>query len=114
VNGSRLTVQHLDGGALHVAVHGAFDLQAAYEFDDAVRRIEDSGSPCVIVDLRDVHFLDSTGLARLVALRRRCRRDRRRLVLVRGRRAVHQLFAVAGVADQFEIVADPSAVPALR
>ena len=60
----------------------------AYDFDDAMRRIERDAPGRVLLDLRGLEFLDTTGLARLVALRRRCRRGGRRLVLVRGSQAV--------------------------
>ena len=60
------------------------------------------------LDLRGLDFLDTTGLSRLVALRRRCRRTGRRLVLVRGSQAVQRLFAVTAMNEHFEVVRDPA------
>lgn len=105
-----ITVQHPDFDTVHVTVQGSLDLARAYDFDDAMRRIERIAPGTVLLDLRSLEFLDTTGLSRLVAVRRRCRRTGRRLVLVRGPRAVQQLFAVTSVDEQFELVAHPSEV----
>ena len=103
-----LTVQHPDDDTVQVAVHGALDLARAYDFDDAMRRIERADAERIVIDLRGVEFLDTTGLARLLAVRRRCRRHGRRLILVRGSRAVQRIFAVAAIDHQCELVGDPA------
>jgi anti-anti-sigma factor len=105
-----LTVQRPDEETVHVTVHGALDQIRAYDFDDAMRRIERESPGRLLLDLRPLHFLDATGLARIFAVRRRCRRHGRRLVVVRGPNAVQQLFATALVDEQFELVSDPSEV----
>lgn len=106
-----LTVQRPDEDTLHVTVRGALDLVRAYEFDDAMRRIEREAHKRLLLDLRELEFLDTTGLARLLAVQRRCRRARRRLVLVRGPHAVQRIFALC-FDEQFELVGDPSEVMA--
>ena len=68
----QLTVQHPDFDTVHVTLQGSLDLTRAYEFDEAIRRIERDAPGRVLVDLRALDFLDTTGLSRLVALRRRC------------------------------------------
>jgi anti-sigma B factor antagonist len=59
-----------------------------------------------VLDLRGLSFLDSCGLARLLAARRRARREKRRLLLVRGSAAVQRLFAITAVTEHFETVPD--------
>jgi anti-sigma B factor antagonist len=103
-----LTVQRPDDQTVHVTVHGALDLIRAYDFDDAMRRIERSVPRRLLLDLRSLEFLDTTGLARIVAVRRRCRRSGRRLVIVRGSQAVNRIFALSSADEQFELVGDPS------
>lgn len=102
-----LTVQHPDFDTVHVTVFGALDLVRAYDFDDEMRRIERTAPGRILVDLRPLEFLDTTGLARLLAVRRRCRRAGRRLVVVRGNRGVQQLFAAMSLDEQFELIRDP-------
>ena len=106
----QLTVQRPDFDTVHVTLEGSLDLIRAYEFDEAIRRIERDAPGRVLVDLRGLEFLDTTGLSRLVALRRRCRRTGRRLVLVRGSRAVQRLFQLTAVDEAFEIVNGPEAL----
>jgi anti-anti-sigma factor len=72
-----------------------------------MRRIERDAPGRLLLDLRSLEFLDTTGLSRLVAVRRRCRRAGRRLVLVRGSHAVQRLFALASVGEEFELIRDP-------
>ena len=101
-----LTVQRPDSDTVHVTIHGALDLLRAYDFDDAMRRIEAPGR--LLLDLRSLDFMDTTGLSRIVAVRRRCRRSRRRLVIVRGPHAVQRIFAMSSDDEQFELVGHPS------
>ena len=104
----QLTVQHPDFDTVHITLQGSLDLARAYDFDEAIRRIERDAPGRVLLDLRGLEFLDTTGLSRLVALRRRCRRTGRRLVLVRGSQAVQRLFAVTAMNEHFEVVRDPA------
>jgi anti-sigma B factor antagonist len=59
-----------------------------------------------VLDLRGLSFMDSCGLARLLAARRRARREERRLLLVRGNVAVQRLLAITAVGEHFETVAE--------
>jgi anti-anti-sigma factor len=103
-----LTVQRPDEDTLHVTIHGALDLLRAYDFDDAMRRIERESPRRMLLDLRWLESMDTTGLARIFAVRRRCRRNGRRLIVVRGPNVVQRLFATALIDEQFEVVSDPA------
>jgi anti-sigma B factor antagonist len=103
-----LTVQRPDQDTVQVTVHGALDRIRAYDFDDAMRRIERSAPGRLLLDLRSLEYLDTTGLARIAAVRRRCRHHGRRLVIIRGSRTVNRLFAMGCSDEQFELVGDPS------
>jgi anti-anti-sigma factor len=106
-----VAVQQLDGETVHVRVTGALDLAHAYRFDDAIRRVEHQRRPsCLVVDLSELEFIDSSGIARLVAARRRARLNGHRLALVRGSRAVQKIFSLAALEEVFEFVAKPDAV----
>jgi anti-sigma B factor antagonist len=106
MRGFGLTIEPLAGGAVCMALRGELDFEHAYTFDEEVKRVEAGRPPCLVLDLRDLVFLDSSGLARLLAARRRARRDRRRLVLVRGSAAVQRLMALTAVSEHFETVND--------
>ena len=104
MTGFGLMIEELDAGAVRIALRGELDLAHAYTFDEELRRVEESRPSCVVLDLRELTFLDSCGLARLLAARRRARRAGHRLVLVRGPAAVQRLFALSAVDEAFEMV----------
>ena len=118
MRGFGLTIEPLTGGAVRVALRGELDLEHAYTFDEEMRRVEGARPPCLVLDLRGLSFLDSSGLARLLAVNRRARRERRRLLLVRGPAAVQRLMAITAVGQHFETVTElpddlraPASVP---
>jgi anti-anti-sigma factor len=108
MSGFGLTIEELEPGIVRVALRGELDLAHAYTFDEELRRVEEQRPATVFVDLRELTFLDSCGLARLLAARRRSRRLGHRLLLVRGSAAVQRLFALAAVDEAFEMVTEPS------
>jgi anti-sigma B factor antagonist len=112
MRGFGLTIEPLAGDAVRVALRGELDLEHAYTFDEELRRVEGRRPSCLVLDLRGLSFLDSCGLARLLAARRRARREKRRLLLVRGSAAVQRLLAITAVAEHFETV--PDVPPELR
>lgn len=106
MRGFALTVEPLVGNAVRVVLRGELDLEHAYTFDEEMRRVERARPSCLVLDLRGLSFLDSSGLARLLAANRRARRERRRLLLVRGSKAVQRLFTLTAVGHHFETVGD--------
>ena len=110
MSGFGLTIEEYEPGAVRFALRGELDLAHAYSFDEELRTVEATHPGTVVIDLRELTFLDSCGLARLLAARRRARRLGHRLLLVRGSAAVQRLFALAAVDEAFEMVSD---VPAL-
>jgi anti-sigma B factor antagonist len=105
MRGFGLTIEPLAGGAVCVSLRGELDLEHAYTFDEEMRRVERGRPHCLVLDLRDLSFLDSCGLARLLAARRRARREKRRLLLVRSG-AVSRLMAITAVGEHFETVSE--------
>ena len=109
MRGLALTIAQLRDNAVKIALRGELDLEHAYSFDEELRRVEALEPDCICLDLRELTFLDSTGLGVLVAARRRAMKAGRRLVLVRGPAAVHRVFQLTAVDEAFEIVAAPEA-----
>jgi anti-sigma B factor antagonist len=113
MRGLTLTIDELGPETVCMALKGELDLEHAYTFDEELKALEARRPSCVVIDLRELWFLDSTGLSRLLAARRRARRARRRLILVRGTAAVQRLLAMTVMDETFEIVSDvPAAVTA--
>ena len=110
MRGLALTIAKLKDNAVKIVLRGELDLEHAYSFDEELKRVEALEPDCICLDLRELTFLDSCGLARLVAARRRAMKARRRLVLVRGPAAVQRVFQLTAVDEAFEIVNRPEAV----
>jgi anti-sigma B factor antagonist len=107
MSGFELTVQHMRAGAISIRLRGALDLAYAYRFDDELRHAERDASRLLVLDLRDLDFVDSAGMSRILAARRRARRAGRRLVLVRGSRSVQRFLQLAALTEHFEYVNAP-------
>ncbi len=112
MRGLALTIEPLKDDAVKIALRGELDLEHAYTFDEELKRVEALEPRCICLDLRELTFLDSCGLARLVAARRRAMKAGRRLVLVRGSAAVQRVFQLTAVDEAFEIVTGLEALTA--
>lgn len=112
MTGLALSIEPLENDGVKIVLRGALDRDHAYTFDEELRRAEALEPACICLDLRQLTFLDSAGLARLLAARRRARKAGRRLVLVRGPAAVQRVFALTAVGEHFEIVNAPEALRA--
>jgi anti-sigma B factor antagonist len=110
MHGFELTVQHIGTGAVNVRLRGALDLAYAYRFDDELRHAERDASSTLVIDLRELDLVDSAGISRILAARRRARRAGRRLVLVRGSLAVQRFLQLAALTEHFEFVSSPEEV----
>ena len=105
-----LTREAQGSGIVCVALHGELDLSSAYWFDAELRRIEETRPQGVIVDLRELRFMDSAGLSRLLAARQRARRGGWRFALVRGPEAIQRMFRVTATEERFLTISEPGAL----
>jgi anti-anti-sigma factor len=104
-----ITIESLAADTVCVELSGELDFSRAYTFDEEMRRLEAQKPNSIVLDLRKLNFLDSAGLGRVLAVQRRASRDGRRLVVVRGCRAVERLFALSALDMRLEMVSEPSA-----
>lgn len=95
--------------SVRVAVSGELDLSSALTFEEELRRIEDGGDPSLLVlDLRSLKFIDSTGLRLILSAHTRAINRGRRLAIVQGGAAVRRIFRLAGVHERLNFVDDGS------
>ncbi len=93
-----------EGRTAVVSVSGELDLASGPELELALDGI--SGSP-VVIDLRRLEFMDSTGLSIIVKAHQRLEGEGRELGLVRGPAQVQRLFDLTGVAERLRLVDAP-------
>ena len=71
---------------------GELDLQSAPLLEHEVTTLHADGHDRIVVDLRQVEFIDSTGLRVLLGLHKSAQRQGRSLSLVPGPRPVQRIF----------------------
>lgn len=90
-------------GALVVAPSGEIDLATVDLVREAVERDKESGEDLVL-DLREVGFMDTSGLRYVLELMDRSAREGFGLRLVKGPRAVQRVFEVSGLEPRLPFV----------
>jgi anti-sigma B factor antagonist len=104
-----ITTDRPRSGVVCVALSGELDLSSAYRFDAELRRIEQTGPDMLIVDPRDLVFMDSAGLSRLLAAHQRARRGGWRFGLIRGSDAVQRMLWMTATHERFLTLPEPAA-----
>lgn len=101
----------LTGAAAVVTLQGELDLAAVPALESEIDRLQgEAGVTQLVLDLRGLEFLDSSGL-RLVALaERRLGRAGGQLVLVRGSETVQRVFEITRMAEHLTFVDSPAAL----
>jgi anti-anti-sigma factor len=90
--------------SVRVAPVGELDLATVDTLRAEVERLRESGFARIVVDLRGVRFLDSTGLRLILELDTAARQGGQDLVLIRGSDVVQRIFEVTQVADRLTFV----------
>lgn len=93
--------------AVIIGVTGELDLASSPALEQELDRRVNSGVESVIVDLRQLEFMDSTGLSVLVRAHQRAVEAGRRFAVVRGPQQVQRLLSLTGVADRLTLVDSP-------
>jgi anti-sigma B factor antagonist len=92
-----------DGSAVAcIYLAAELDIASAPRLDRVLRQAE-LQARLVVLDLRDLTFMDSFGLRLIAASNHRARRMGRRLVLLRGPSQVQRLLTVTGVGKSLEV-----------
>jgi anti-sigma B factor antagonist len=99
----RCVLSHSDRDAAWVRLGGELDLTSGPELAQSLRQAL-GGSRVVVVDLRQLAFMDSAGVHVIVDAHNRARRAGRRLVIIRGPGQVTRLLDLTGFSDRLEIV----------
>lgn len=94
-----------EADATVVTVSGELDVATSQELDHELAKLH--GVATVIVDLRGLTFIDSTGLGVLVRTHHLCKQQGRRFGLVRGEGQVNRLLSLTGLADELLVLDSP-------
>ena len=102
----KIAVRSQDGATV-IALSGELDLASAPALEEELARAAASDSGLVILDLRELEFMDSTGLGMLVTTNKRAQESGRRFALVKGGPQVQRLLNLTGVGERLTLVDSP-------
>jgi anti-sigma B factor antagonist len=107
-DGSLRLGTRFDGSTFIVAVAGELDLTNGGTLTAELQRSERTEADTVIVDMRELEFIDSTGVAILVSAWRRTAADGRRMEVVPSTHAsVRRVFDLTGLNARLPVAAEP-------
>ena len=90
-----------------LALSGELDYAATAALEAELERLEQQAPQRLVVDLREITFIDSSGLRLLLAADARARSAGRRLELVRGPDVVQRVFEISLLDRRLTFVDDP-------
>jgi len=97
-----------ENGTIRVALVGELDISSAPRVEEEMERLEAAEPAVLVLDLRGLAFMDSTGLRLIVGADARAREQGRRLAVVRGPDVVQRIFNVTRLDERLEMVDDPA------
>ncbi|HYH88430.1 MAG TPA: STAS domain-containing protein [Solirubrobacteraceae bacterium] len=92
--------------SVRVAPVGELDIATVEKLRAEVDRLREAGFAKLVLDLRGVRFLDSTGLRLVLELDAAAKDSSQELMLIRGSDVVQRIFEVTQVAERLHFV-DP-------
>jgi anti-anti-sigma factor len=98
------------GDAIHLTLRGELDIASAPRIEEALSEAEEQAPAIIVLDLRQLGFMDSTGLRTILAADARAKEAGRRLVVVQGDENIRRVFEVTRLHERVEIVEDPGQV----
>jgi anti-anti-sigma factor len=96
-----------EGKAALVVISGELDLASGPELEQVLERHSGPPVELLVIDLREVEFMDSTGLSIIVKAHQRFADAGREVALVKGTSQVQRLLDLTGVAERLPLVNSP-------
>jgi anti-sigma B factor antagonist len=90
-----------------VAPHGELDLSTADEVRDAIAEVREHGFDRIVLDLRGISFIDSTGVRLLVRTRSASHEGSWAFSIIDGGEQVGHVLVLAGVSHLFTRASPP-------
>ena len=98
-------------GTVRVSLQGELDVASAPELVHALEKLRRSDT-WFELDLRDLHFMDSTGLRAVIRVSKQVSSQGRTLRIIRGNETVHRVFELTGADAMVEFVEPEKPDPA--
>jgi len=102
----RISTDNIDGWLQSIRVDGELDAYTAPELMEAVTQILDQGAAWLVIDLRQVDYIDSVGLGILIGGAKRAGEKNGDMAVACGKPNVVRVFEVSGTAQLLNVVDD--------
>jgi anti-anti-sigma factor len=88
---------------------GELDLGGVDRFERLLTADQTSEAAMFVLDMRELTFIDSSGLRALIMADQRVRNEGGRFIVIRGPDPVNEVLEMTGVARRIELVDEPPA-----
>jgi anti-anti-sigma factor len=95
-----------DGDELYVTLDGELDISNVERFEHNLMELEQPRPPLIVLDLRSVRFIDSTGLSLLLNADARARRQSRHVTIVSGSGAARRIMRTVALDQILDVKTD--------
>lgn len=113
-NGSGFDVEsHRRENGLSVVLRGELDVAQALHLREHFRKLEDEirareeEDNLVVIDLRELTFIDSSGIRALIGASQRMRAEAAEVVFIPGPENIRRVFSITGVDKRLRFVKEP-------
>ncbi len=89
-----------------LVLRGELDLSTVPVVDGELARAPET-HPLIVLDLRELEFIDSTGLHMLIQADKRARASGGRVMIVQGTPQVRRVLELTRIAEHLEVVDEP-------
>lgn len=93
-----------------IVLGGELDLASSPQLEQSLEQVWTIDADPLVIDLRELEFMDSTGLSIIVRAQQRMTENGRQLSVVRGSQQVQRLLDLTGVAERLRLVDTPEEV----
>ena len=100
----------VEGRIAIIGVTGELDLASSPELEQQLDQVWRSDADQLVLDLRGLEFMDSTGLSIVVGAHQRVAETGRKLSVVKGPPQVQRLLDLTGVSERLQLVDTPEEV----
>ena len=94
-----------DAVVLHL--DGELDLASAPQFEGELERADVTAAATLVLDLRDLQFIDSAGLRMIVSAHENARERGQEFAVTRGSEQVQRLLAITRIGEHLRIIDAP-------
>jgi anti-sigma B factor antagonist len=104
--GNQLSIEvRREADRIVIQLAGELDMANAPTLQSAIEEGDIEGKPMLVLDMRDLEFIDSTGLRIILWARERCQEGDREFAITPGSQQVQRLLAVSGAGEHLRVIA---------